>query len=482
VHLHGEGSPDGWTGVTDQNGRYQIAELPAGRFVVSAAKGAYVSEDRASKLVKPPREIRLDRGQRKTDVDFRLLRGGVIAGRVTDGYGDPVPGLSINALRRMTLDGRPRLLPEGAAVRTDDFGRFRFFGLPSGEYYLSTFGEGDATAGLVRTYFPGTSSLGEAEALPVRAGEEVGGISFALASGRPVQITGIVVDSQGYPLTGGHVSAEDLANVIGPGSYGEIGPDGRFKVGDVSPGDYVLRVHPSEENGEAAAERISVGLDDISGLTIATSPPTAVTGLVVFESAPPDGMTPSEFVFHAASRGPSVLGGGAMVALEDDWTFAISLHGESLVIRPAQLPDGWGLKAVLADGVDAPDGGIPLSGRRRVDGIQLVLSARMASVSGHVTDARGRRVRSGAVVIFADHVARGGELSRQLLSTVLSEQGEYIVRHMPGGQYLALALDGFDPERMGDGDYLERLRGYAQPFEIRDGEQRRLDLEIVTVH
>jgi hypothetical protein len=72
-------------------------------------------------------------------------------------------------------------------------------------------------------------------------------------------------------------------------------------------------------------------------------------------------------------------------------------------------------------------------------------------------------------------------LSRGLFAVRPSQRGRYEITKLPAGHYLAAAVDYLEDGQHTDPEYLERLRGYATAFEIRDGERRDLNLELVRV-
>ena len=87
VRLSGQGVP-GRVATTDERGRFEIKELPAGRYSVTASKGGFVSlqygQRRPSESGTP---LDLGDGQILDKVVIGLPRGSVITGRITDEYG-----------------------------------------------------------------------------------------------------------------------------------------------------------------------------------------------------------------------------------------------------------------------------------------------------------------------------------------------------------------------------------------------------------
>ncbi len=95
-------------------------DLPAGRFTVSASKAGFVQTFHGS--TRPGRgpgvPVAVADGQ-KVDVAIRLLPGAVITGVITDGRGNPAPGVTVAAVETRPSGGAA-LAP--VRVVTDDRG------------------------------------------------------------------------------------------------------------------------------------------------------------------------------------------------------------------------------------------------------------------------------------------------------------------------------------------------------------------------
>jgi hypothetical protein len=123
--------------LSDDEGRFQLPNLPQGEWRVTVAKGGYFTWQPGQKRpFDPPPPIRLARGQR-VSTDVHLSRGGVITGRVSDDSGEPLAGLRVRVYRAKMVKGYRRLEDVGAADQTDDTGAYRIFGLPPGDYYVA---------------------------------------------------------------------------------------------------------------------------------------------------------------------------------------------------------------------------------------------------------------------------------------------------------------------------------------------------------
>ena len=61
------------------------------------------------------------------------------------------------------------------------------------------------------------------------------------------------------------------------------------------------------------------------------------------------------------------------------------------------------------------------------------------------------------------------------------QQGQYQVKGLPAGEYLAVAVEYVQEGMWNDPDYLEGLRRYSQRFSLTEGDARSLSLKLVNV-
>ena len=73
-------------GVTDQDGNYKITNIAAGSYQVVPSSPAYVLTDTNTRA----RGIIVSEGENVENINFSLLRGGVVTGRITDADSRPV--------------------------------------------------------------------------------------------------------------------------------------------------------------------------------------------------------------------------------------------------------------------------------------------------------------------------------------------------------------------------------------------------------
>ncbi len=287
----GDGRGDRQT-VTDDEGRFVFERLPTGRFLLTASKAGWVTSYYGSTRPGRPPGVRvaIEDGAH-ADVEIAIVPGGVIAGRIVDEYGRPMPRLWPRLLEyRLVGDRRvlTRALPPtsiGSFERsTNDRGEFRLFGLPPGTYYLvvsptipagarittsdevrwalqADAGRGPApapgpVAGYAPMYYPGTPDPAAAQAIVVGPGEVREGLDYRVGFVPVARIAGAVSRPDGAPAAGATITlaARNLpVSLEGSSRRAAADAQGQFTFQTVPPGDYQLSVRAASSVPRPAA-------------------------------------------------------------------------------------------------------------------------------------------------------------------------------------------------------------------------------------
>jgi hypothetical protein len=302
-----------------------------------------------------------------------------------------------------------------------------------------------------------------------------------------VKVSGTVTDSQGRPVKQGVIMVQHGrdASFFTLGGGGMIKPDGTFTIGSLSPGEYTFHVTTNmdsdDDEAESAIVPITVGMDDMTGVAIATARPTPIYGQLIFESAASGSLQPAEFSLFARALDPQSMRFGRMAVIKDDWTFELRAMEGPVLIRPARFPEGWTVKAVMVDGVDVIDTGIPLRPGQPIEGVQVIVTSRSSGIVGSVTDAAGTVVKDYTVVIFPNDADRWRPESRFLATARPDQQGRFESSKLPAGDYLVVAVDSLEEGQHADPEFLQQMRAYATPLQLNDGEKRPVNLRLVAL-
>jgi hypothetical protein len=373
----------------------------------------------------PGRPLEVAEGQVLQRIDVSLPRGGVIAGRLTDEFGEPVAGIGVRAMRYSYANGKRQLAPAGFGS-TDDLGRYRIFGLAASDYYVSAqpeggwgFSQSDSRAGFAPTFYPGTPSVTEAQRLRVGAGSENAAVNFALVPARTVKVSGTVIRADGQPASQGflmlQVGGPDETSFSVTGG-GMVQSDGTFTMSGIAPGDYVLHINLGNDSTDAESGSLPItvnGAEDLTGLTLTTSRPSTVAGQVIFDGAPPEKLRPQEFNFFLQAASPRMTFWGSQVVPKDDWTFEVRGGTGTMLVQPGRVPDGWMLKSVLLNGEDVTDSGFAPRSGERLDGLQIVMTSRLTRVNGTAVNDLNQAAREYVTVVFPDDASLWTRFSRR---------------------------------------------------------------------
>ncbi|MDP3719410.1 MAG: carboxypeptidase-like regulatory domain-containing protein [Acidobacteriota bacterium] len=490
---------------TDAEGNFEIKELPAGRYNITATKGGFVTGQFGQRRAGDPgTPIELVDGQTADKVNFVLARGGVISGRILDDGGEPIAGAQVSAQRFQFVAGTRRLVPgggEGSNDRTDDQGGFRLYGLPPGEYFVSASSRSSLTMvseatisnteadGFAPTYYPGTANLGEATRIPLKAGQEMSGANFALIAARMARLRGRALNSRGEPVARAMLLLTPADPVMGMNfsvnmNNAMVGPDGSFQFANVSPGRYNLNVRPMGmpgANEEFAVMPVTVGNDDIDNLLVTTSLGATAKGIVTTDdgSTPPFRPEQVQIFPQAAEMTINMVGGGPS-RVSDDYSFEITALSDRRLIRAsAGAATGWYLKAVMFDGEDVTDKGIEFTPGRAYEGIEVVFTQKTTDLSGLVTDDRNRPVLDATVVVFPANRELWTFQSRYLRTARPDTNGRYNIKSLPpSDDYLIIVVQNLESGQGADPEFLARAREEAKPVTLTEGETKAVDVKL----
>jgi len=480
--------------TTDADGRFEVRELAAGRYTMTASKGGFVTlqygQRRPGESGTP---LELADGQVLDKLLIGLPRGSVISGRVTDEFGEPVANAAVMALRYAYAGGARRIVPAGARDTTDDQGHYRLFGLPPGDYFVSASlrtgdvtDPGDEPSGYAPTYFPGTPNPSAAERVRLALAQENNSVSFGLIATRLVRVSGQVISATGGPPPGGAVVLMPPDSARGPAAFrqgggGRIDATGAFRIANVAPGRYQLQARTGLRGaGEFARMDITVGADDVAGITLVTAPAGRVSGTVVTDTGepPPSASQPIQVVARPATPdAPPGIGGSGPGRISAGGTFELDAITDPRVIR-VNAPQGWMLKAVTLNGQDVTDAPLDVAPGQHVTGLRVVITRKVGTLTGTVVDQRQQPVLDATVVLFpADENLRTFQ-SRFTRTARPDQQGNFRITPLPPGDYLAVALQGLEDGQAGDAEFLAGIEDLATRVALDDGEAKAMTLAL----
>ncbi|MEX2663441.1 MAG: carboxypeptidase-like regulatory domain-containing protein [Vicinamibacterales bacterium] len=498
VRATGQALREGKSVSTDAEGRWELREIPAGRFTISVTKGGFVSLSFGQKRpFEGGKTVDVADAAAVGNLDVALPRGGALTGRVVDEFGEPVTGANVSPLRFRYASGRRQLAPVGTGDTTDDLGQYRLHGLPPGDYYVAarqtvfTFlGTSEDKSGYGQTFYPAAQNVSEASRLTVGVGQEPQNIVISLVPSRVANVSGTMTLASGKPVKQGIVMIREANNQVISSIRPGMIQDGAWSISGIAPGDYQLVAQAIDLEAVAASgstlgmtpefvtQPLTVTGDDITGIVLISGVGGSARGTIRFEGENPPASPPSLSALMALDTSDAGLPMPATAFVKPDWTFEMKgLTGRRKFVFN-NPPAGWTLKSITVNGTDVIDTGLEVAPGAEVADVEVLLTKRTTEVSGTVQDAKGAAVADYAVVIFASDSQLWGYTSRYVRVGRADQTGRFMIAGLPAGSYTAVALDYLESGQESDPEFLERLKNLGTTLRLGEDEKKALTLKI----
>jgi protocatechuate 3,4-dioxygenase beta subunit len=471
---------ESFTTSAGAEGTFEIRGLAPGTYFATADKLGFLSDGYSNNSVDSG-QVTLSAGQVFDSLNFRLTRAAVISGTITDTYGDPVPGASVQAMVKRYWRGRSELT---AAYRTesDDHGEYRLYSLAAGRYYVRAV-KGDGPAPLAATLFPNAARMEEARTIAVKAGEERQGINLTLAEEVTRSISGRVVDAEGQPIANAPLDMHsyDAGARYFPSTRALT--DGTFQVHNLAPGHY--RFISCRDSQGCAVREVDLTTADANDLIIKIGPGGSVKGRIKAEG----GALPSAVSVGLSAPG-SVYGNGYNMRLSANGTF----HFEGVPSGPHLLwvemesatddepPTPFYLSSVSAGGKDVMTTPFEVVDSGSVE-LSATIDLRPATVSGKVLEAAGADDPNDKPVSHITVALLSSDPKTRLIrpnfhDTQSSGDGRFKLSGLAPGDYLLAPWPGADPHQLLDPELFEKIEKLATRITLERGQELSLDLHL----
>jgi protocatechuate 3,4-dioxygenase beta subunit len=388
-------------GTTDQDGVYRITSLAAGGYMIVPAAPAYVINE-------PAKNVIIGEDETVDGVNFSMVRGGVITGKVTDADGRPVISQQVNIYRAEAFEPVRTPQPGGmptqpfypiSGVVTDDRGIYRSFGLPAGRYKVAAGRGDDATSGIStanssykQVFHPDAAEPSKATTIEVTEGSEATNVDIAL--GRLMQtfsVSGRVIDESGNPVPNIRFGFQRMVGVRTEFMNNSTLSNARgdFLAEGLVPGKYGIFMFSNPLELRADTMLFDVIDQDVTGITVKLQKGGSVSGIVVLESEDKTAMAKlRELQLRGFVMSPPGNGLNAVSNIGPDGSFRLGgLPNGQVVISLSSaigaMPyKGFVVSRIEREGVPAR---IEIRDGEQVTGVKIIIAYGNASIRGVVT-------------------------------------------------------------------------------------------------
>jgi 5-hydroxyisourate hydrolase-like protein (transthyretin family) len=458
--------------TTDQDGKYRITGVPEGKYLIEPVAPAFVISDLNNSR---GQTVIVSAGDNIEGIDFDLIRGGVITGKVTDADGHPIVEEAVNVLPADYPRSGYSSLPHG--FQTDDRGIYRIFGIRPGRYKVSVGAEsvyrgvGRGRRALPITFYPDTNEAAKAAVIEIAEGTEATKIDITLS--RPPEgfaVSGRVVEGEaGKPVSNVAISLSRIMIIdahsrssYGGGTDVRSNVDGAFRLEKLAAGKYSISIQPGPES-DLRAEEVTIDVidQDVTGVVIKTTTGASLSGSVVLEgsrAAP----RPSWISALLRSEG---FGAQKSAEIKPDGSFRIGgLPAGNVILSVGSWTQTGNAKPITIsrverNGVVQPNG-IQVQNGEHVSGIRIVAAYSSGSIRGVVKVENGTLPSNAHLVVSLSKVGDTNTPSEG--GTQADARGRFLIEGLAAGTY-ELSVTAFIPESR------QRPRRIKQLVTVTDG-------------
>ena len=445
--------------TTDDEGNYRLAGLATGRFTITPMARAFVVAANDT-FKQPGQTVNVAENESIMKIDFALVRGGVITGRITDLEGHPIIAERVSVLAKGD-SGENRLVSflPGRKNQTDDRGVYRIYGLGPGSYRVSA---GQAAAGgggvnivgmggsqYAKTFYPGVTEESKATVIEIGEGTEVTSIDITLGrSDRGFSVSGQVVDAESRkPVASAYIgySSVNAANqqLVGMSFSGiQTDANGKFRLEGIQPGHYaafMMGIGP-ENSSYSDPAPFDISDADVTGIEIKVRRGATIEGVAVIENnADPAAAALLQSVSLIAytsgeksTSGPSYSRGS--ITADGNFRFAGLAPGKVRISMMVFAAPKKGVQLVRTEleGVDQPEG-IEVTAGAHITGVRLVFAYGTGKIRGEVKF-EGGTLPEGTTFALSLH-AVAGDAGNSSHSIEVDTRGHFLVEDVPPGTY-----------------------------------------------
>jgi len=476
------------------DGHFFLKNVPSGDYHLTVSRSGYFDlKYGQNKTGDPGATFHLQPGQNVPDLLFRMGRTGVISGKVFDEDGEPMVGVEVEALRSIYRDGH-REMSIATSCQSNDLGEFRLYGLSPGRYFVSAeeaawnrevVGEKEfngaasnkSEKGFGRVYYPNAFAPDRASPFLVKEGEEIPSIDFLMKEITVYRIQGKVIN-----LVSKH-GTENIQVSVFPrkqevNSWGFNGnnmvkADGSFELPEVAPGEYTVSATLFDDGKVYSTQQdVDVVASDVEGLMLSVNAGVTIPGRINWEGKPTTLMKHGTSVYLESEMSRFGIG-REDGQIDEDWQFTLkNVPDVTFKVHVVDLSQDCYIKEVRFGDTVLPDRELRVRGAAA--NLEITVSSRGARISGSVLNADSLPIPGAWAVAVPEEDKR--KFLRLYKAVSTDQYGHFEIRGMAPGKYKLFSWEGIEARAWEDPDFLKDYEDKGQEIEVREGDQKSLDL------
>ena len=427
--------------VTDDQGNYKITNVGPGKYWVTVAAPGLIPALGSD----GNKQYLITKSEAVENVDFALVRGGVITGKVTDSNCNTLVEEFIQGMPVESVPGYFRYMPP-PSTHTDDRGIYRMFGVPPGKYRIVA-GQnrdfGSVDGGYRRTFHPDAAEASQAKIIEVSEGSEATNVDITLPELTvKYHARGRIIDGEtGQPLANVPYGVQKYVtenNTISLTTGAVSSQEGEFKFHNLPPGKYAVFVEvPPDSNFRSDYLRFEVIDQDVTGLIVKTIKGASASGVIVLEGT--DDKTIHEKlrkarVYALVSRQESPGSSTLSSTINPDGSFRIG-GLQAGVVNFGIGAQRFHIVRVERAGVAQPQG-IQLNEREQITGLRLIVNYATGALQGVVKVNDGPLPEKGLVSVSLKRLDNApSAFSMFNESTQVDARGRFFAEGLLSGTY-----------------------------------------------